>query len=72
MIVVDRIEGEFAVLEVDGQTIDVPLHELPQGIAEGDILSDNGDDSATVLSPAVVERVKRLRAQDSGEMEIDI
>lgn len=35
----DRIEGEFAVVEgEDGKTFDVPLHFLPPGAREGDVL----------------------------------
>jgi hypothetical protein len=75
MIIVDRIEGAIAVLEVAETIIEVPLSELPEGVQEGDSL---------VLTPApcdifaraghneTVERVERLRALDSGEKEIDI
>ena len=37
--IVDRLEGDVAVLEVDGDRyVDVPLAELPQSIREGDVL----------------------------------
>lgn len=36
--IVDRIEGDMAVLEVDGtKFMDVPLAEMPEGCAEGDV-----------------------------------
>ncbi|MGN0686606.1 MAG: DUF3006 domain-containing protein [Oscillospiraceae bacterium] len=50
---VDRIENGFAVVETDdGRIIDIPLSELPDGIAEGTVLiySHNSyiiDDKAT-------------------------
>ncbi len=34
-IVVDRIEGAFAVLEVAGQTIEIPAAVLPPEAGEG-------------------------------------
>ena len=37
--IVDRLEGDVAVLEVDGDRyVDVPLAELPQNVCEGDVL----------------------------------
>lgn len=41
---VDRIEGDFAVLEGEGGSMsDVPLSELPEGVDEGDCLAlDDG------------------------------
>ena len=59
MIVVDRIEGEVAVLELSGRSVDVPLTELPPGVKEGDRLS------FVVLAPPpdeAAERLARLRA----------
>ncbi len=38
-VVVDRIEGELAVLEVEGKAIvEWPVRFLPRGVAEGNIL----------------------------------
>lgn len=38
--IVDRIEGDIAVLEIDGaRFIDVPLAEMPRGCKEGDVYS---------------------------------
>jgi len=38
--IIDRIENNIAVCEIDmGETIDIPLSALPQGIKEGDVLS---------------------------------
>ncbi len=36
--IVDRIEGNVAVLELDGERfIDVPLDEMPAGCTQGDV-----------------------------------
>lgn len=44
MIIVDRIEGAFAVCEMDDKSMqNIALSELPAGIKEGDALAvDNG------------------------------
>lgn len=51
--IVDRIEGEYVVLEVNGEMIDIERNLFPKGIKEGDIveLVDNeyvilGDETA--------------------------
>lgn len=38
MIIIDRIEGEFAILEVEEEMQQIAVSELPAGAAEGDIL----------------------------------
>jgi hypothetical protein len=61
MIVVDRIEGEFAVVEIGGAKVDVPLADLPPGVREGDRLA------FTVLPPSpddeAAARLARLKAR---------
>ena len=44
MVIVDRIEGAFAVCEMDDKSMqNIALSELPAGIKEGDVLAvDNG------------------------------
>ncbi len=38
MIIIDRFEGESAILETDEDMITIPRTELPQEASEGDIL----------------------------------
>jgi hypothetical protein len=60
MIVVDRIEGDEAVVEIAGRRIDVPLTELPPGVKEGDRLA------FSIVAPAESDaeaRLARLRAK---------
>ena len=38
MLIIDRFEGDFAVIEIDGGMIDIPRYELPTGAKEGDTL----------------------------------
>ena len=75
MIVVDRIEGPIAVLEMGGEFVEVPCSVLPEGTAEGDLLefsAKSGDGLETDAKRQAVERVERLRASDPGDMEIDL
>ena len=76
MIIIDRIEGDCAILEVYGaRLVEVPLSALPDGVREGDALAlipASGDSSATARQQQTVERVERLRASDPGDMEIEL
>ena len=38
LVVIDRIEGDFAVAEVGGKMTDIPLAQLPAGVKEGSVL----------------------------------
>lgn len=38
VLIVDRFEGEWAVLEWEGRTFPVPRNLLPEGAREGDCL----------------------------------
>lgn len=56
---IDRIEGEFAVLEQAGETMDIALSELPAGVREGDMLVRTADGWA-VDRAAAEEKRSRL------------
>ena len=73
MIVIDRIEGNRAVLEIDGEMIEISTNALPADCREGAVLSFTlCDDGGADLQRENQERLERLRAQDPGDMEIDI
>jgi len=38
MLIIDRLEGDFAVVETDNDMINIPRSELPDGAKEGDVL----------------------------------
>lgn len=55
--IIDRFEGDFAVVELDNkQIIDVPKILLPENAKEGDILNISIDEKAT--------EIRRKRIQD--------
>ncbi len=63
-IVVDRFEGDLAVLEVGATHVDVPRALLPAGTREGDVLSLVKDAAATAEALSDAEaRLARLKAK---------
>lgn len=60
MIIVDRIEGTFAVCEMDDKSMqNIALSELPAGIKEGDVLAvDNG--TYLIDTKQTKERTERI------------
>ena len=73
MIVVDRIEGSLAILEIDGETIEITKSALPEGCTEGSVLTlALCDNHGAEMQRDNEERLARLRASDPGDMEIDI
>jgi hypothetical protein len=70
-VVIDRIEGDFAVLEVGDQRVDWPAAHLPPGATEGSVL----ELSITVQTDPEREaedRLKRLRAKGPSGSSIDL
>jgi len=69
-VLVDRIEGGFAVLEVGGSFVDWPAHALPAGAVEGSKLTlilDVPEDLETAEA-----RYERLRARSKVGTDIDL
>lgn len=73
--IVDRFEGEWAVLLIDGQPVNVRRELLPDGIGEGhhlDVTFENGevvkvvrDDAETKATwQRIRDKVERLRRGD--------
>lgn len=71
MIVVDRVEGDRAVLELLGELIQVPAAILPPGAGEGSVLVLSLGDERARLDVAEA-RLARLRAAGPQEDEIDL
>jgi hypothetical protein len=68
-LVVDRLEGEFAVLTDGRRTVDVPLAWLPEGLAEGAHLTVRfgvDPESEATARTEVARRIARLSADDDG------
>ncbi len=67
MIVIDRFEGDIAVLETDSGMVDVQRNILPEKASEGDVIAEvNGayiiDNEATEARRAAVRaKYRRLR-----------
>ena len=61
-IIIDRIEGDFAIVELpSGQMIDCPRAMLPDNAKEGSILNITVDEEATNDKlQKVIERMNEL------------
>lgn len=70
MIVVDRFEGDLAVLEIDGARVDVPRSALPEGTREGDTLSFQRAPGDTAAAEARLARLKARTPQGSGSFDL--
>lgn len=72
MIVIDRIDDEIAVLEFDGQIIEIPSSVLPEGCKEGDILGFVRLDNSEILQEGK-DRLARLTSMSNmGSGDIDL
>lgn len=61
-IVVDRIEGDMAVLSIGNDTYDIPLVALPEGISEGQSVRFELDADGPSRQ-RVADRLARLQAK---------
>lgn len=70
-LVVDRIEGDVAVLvDPAGRTVDLPADWLPVGVGEGEGVSLKPADVQQTLSEAQA-RLERLRREDpEGDLDL--
>lgn len=69
--VIDRFEGDTAVLEEDGVgTVDVPRSKLPDGAAEGDALTLDEESGAFYLDADGTRlRAERIKSIMNGFFE---
>lgn len=71
MIVLDRIEGTRAILEIAGELVEIPVSALPAEAREGARLQLALLPAGDVLREAE-ERLARLRAAGPKEDDIDL
>lgn len=57
--IIDRIEGNFAVVKCGEKSFDVPLSFLPDGASEGDCLKVLKDNSSTADKEKKADAVLR-------------
>ncbi len=69
-IVIDRIEGDVAVVEIAGRCVDVPLVLLPEGCKEGDTLAfARGAPPDHSAAEARLARLKSRGPQGPGRVD---
>ena len=62
MFVIDRLEGDRAVIDFDGEMIDIPLTALPVGTSEGDRVGFVVEHSTAEFRKEQVDRLARLQS----------
>lgn len=60
-IVVDRVVGDVAVLEIAGQMVEIPSSLLPENTREGEMLVFQRTSNSSVLAESEA-RLERLKA----------
>lgn len=60
--IIDRFEGEFAVIEFNGQTEDILKSELPDDIEAGDTLIFEEDGKVTLDKADTAAQKKEIEA----------
>ena len=60
MTIIDRFEGEYAVLETENGMLTLPRKELPENAREGDVLTKN-DETYSINRRTTAERRRKLR-----------
>ena len=74
MIIIDRIEGDMAVLEIEGATYHVPASALPDGASEGSALRLTLEPatraSREAQAKARLERLKKRGQSSGGKLEL--
>lgn len=61
--IVDRIEGELAVVECNDEMLDIPLTKLPKNVKTGDVLVFQEDGTFAIREENTKDRketIKRL------------
>ena len=72
MIAVDRVEGEHAVLDIDGQQVSIPARLLPPGAAEGSVLVLALADASAVLDEARARLARLAEATPEALLGDDV
>jgi hypothetical protein len=71
MIVVDRIEGDRALVEFEGEVIEIPARALPAGCGEGSVLRFERQDDEALLAEGRA-RIARLSAKNDLPDDIEL
>lgn len=64
MLIVDRLEGDFAVCETDDGFINIPLCDISDKVKSGDILVKNGEKYAVDKAAAAARRKELFLKQN--------
>lgn len=66
MIIIDRLEGEFAVCEFNSEVTNIKRIELPQNVKEGDVLIKGSDGKYYVDTAETKKRKEKIEKKFLG------
>lgn len=69
-IVIDRFEGDYAIVEIAGQRVDVPRALIPVECKEGDALTFVRGPADTFAAEARLARLKARGPQGRGDIDL--
>ncbi|MBU0552105.1 DUF3006 domain-containing protein [Myxococcota bacterium] len=65
--VIDRLEGEVAIIDAGGAWLEIPRGALPEGAGEGWVLQITRDEAAESQARGALEaRLAALMSEDDG------
>ena len=70
-LIIDRFEGQTAIIECGTEYFEIPIAALPEGAKEGDSLEINLSNQSQTQNETE-ERLARLKSQDAGDDIIDL
>ena len=64
MLIIDRIEGDYAVIETDAGMVNIPKADLPDGAKEGTVLTLHINGQATVTREQKIDSMMNKLFKD--------
>ena len=64
MLIIDRFEGDFAIVETSDGLVNIPKADLPYGVEEGDVLTIVIDSSAATARKEKIDKMMNSLFKD--------
>ena len=64
MMIIDRFEGDFAIVETSDGMVNIPKADLPDGVKEGDVLTIVIDSSAATGRKEKIDKMMNSLFKD--------
>jgi len=64
MLIIDRFEGDFAIVETSDGFVNIPIKDLPVSLQEGDVLNISIDKNETESRKKRIEGMMKTLFKD--------